>query len=98
MKLKYLNSLIGIIIILICTSGCSSKSKEETTQTKQGARPQQQTVDAIVAVPQVIKQSIEVPGSLLASETTEIHPEVSGRLIMLHVKEGAFVSKGAVIA
>jgi membrane fusion protein, multidrug efflux system len=92
--------LIGIIIILICTSGCSGKSKEnETTQTKQGARSeQQQIVDAIVAVPQVIKQSIEVSGSLLASETTEIHPEVSGRLIMLHVKEGAFVSKGAVIA
>jgi membrane fusion protein (multidrug efflux system) len=85
---------------------CKSKSSEkQTTQTNQrgggsgGGRQQgPQRVDVIIATPQKISQSIEVPGTLIASETTEIHPEVSGRLTMLNVREGAYVGKGSVIA
>ena len=55
-------------------------------------------MDVIIATPQKITESIEVPGTLIASETTEIHPEVSGRLTMLNVREGAFVGQGSVIA
>jgi membrane fusion protein (multidrug efflux system) len=100
MKLKYLNFFLPITIILfIFSSSCSSKSRTDEKKTAQGGRAQPQLrVDAIIVRPQVINQSIEVPGSLLAAETTEIHPEVSGRLTLLNVKEGAFVSKGAVIA
>ena len=97
---------------LICSSffllsiiSCKSKStQKQTTQTNQrggagGGRQQgPQKVDAIIATPQKITQTIEVPGTLTASETTEIHPEVSGRLTMLNVKEGTYVSKGSVIA
>ena len=80
---------------------CNSKSSEKkTTQTtQQGGRQQgPQKVDVIIATPQKITQSIEVPGTLTASETTEIHPEVSGRVVQLNVREGSFVGKGALLA
>src|SRR5207248_5300113 len=35
---------------------------------------------------------------LMANETTEIHPEISGRLVQLNVAEGRFVNKGALLA
>ncbi len=39
-----------------------------------------------------------MPGTLLANETTEIHPEVSGRVVQLNISEGRFVSQGTVLA
>jgi len=91
------------IFLLSFIISCKSKS-ETKTETKDGAggpggRDKGATkVDVIIAMPQKITQSIEVPGSLIASETTEIHPEVSGRLTMLNVREGAHVGQGSVIA
>ena len=88
-------------IFLISLISCNSKSEDKkTTQTnQQGGRQQPpQKVDVIIAMPQKISESIEVPGTLTASETTEIHPEVSGRLTMLNVREGTYVGRGSVIA
>jgi membrane fusion protein (multidrug efflux system) len=45
-----------------------------------------------------IAASIEVPGSIVADESTEIHPEISGRITQLYVREGASVGKGALLA
>ena len=56
------------------------------------------SVDAIIVKAQVLVADIEVPGSLLANESTEIRAEVSGKLVQLNVKEGSFVSRGALLA
>lgn len=40
---------------------------------------------------------IEVPGSLIAYEGTELHPEVSGRVVVLNIKDGATVEKGSLL-
>jgi len=90
------NQINFLFICLVLLSACGGKV-EKITKDSRGPRPQLK-VDGIIAVPQAITESIEVPGNLLASETTEIHPEVSGRLTMLNVKEGGFVNKGTVIA
>ena len=55
-------------------------------------------VDAIITKTQLLISDIEVPGSLLANESTEIRSEVSGKLVQLNVKEGSFVSQGVLLA
>ncbi|MDB5222870.1 MAG: transporter [Chitinophagaceae bacterium] len=96
------NNIFLSLIFLACIISCKSKSgATKTTQTtQQGGGRQQgpQKVEAIIVTPQKLDQSIEVPGTLTASESTEIHPEVSGRLTMLNVREGVYVSAGSVIA
>lgn len=52
----------------------------------------------MIASSKVLNTDIEVPGSLMANESTEIHPEVSGRLVLLNVREGAVVGKGTLLA
>lgn len=47
---------------------------------------------------QTVSETLEVPGSIVSEDATEIHPEVSGRIISLNVRQGAYVSKGAVLA
>ncbi len=83
--------------MVLLIAACGGKNDKIPATGAQAPRPQQR-VDAMVAVPQKITENIEIPGNLLASETTEIHPEVSGRLTMLNVREGNIVSKGSIIA
>lgn len=52
----------------------------------------------MIASPQVLITDIEVPGTIMASESTEIHAETSGRLVELHITEGAYVKKGDLLA
>ncbi|PWT89611.1 MAG: efflux RND transporter periplasmic adaptor subunit [Acidobacteria bacterium] len=55
-------------------------------------------VDAFIVKPTSISEKIDVPGTLIANEATDIHPEISGRLAQLNVAEGKFVTKGALLA
>lgn len=45
-----------------------------------------------------MSEDIEVPGSLLPYEETEIRPEISGRVVSLNVREGQPVGKGVMLA
>ena len=55
-------------------------------------------VDVFIVKPTNINAKIEVSGSLMANENTDIHPEISGRLVQLNIAEGKFVNKGALLA
>jgi membrane fusion protein (multidrug efflux system) len=52
----------------------------------------------MVVTPQALSADIRVPGTIMASESTEIHPEVSGRIVDLNLREGGYINKGALIA
>ncbi|MDP9230426.1 MAG: efflux RND transporter periplasmic adaptor subunit, partial [Bacteroidota bacterium] len=91
--------MTGFIFILL--TACGSSDKKTTTTQSSGpggqtaANPQPpMPVDVYIVTPTLINQKIEVPGSLMANESTEIHPEISGRLVQLNIAEGRFVSRG----
>ncbi|MEY3052324.1 MAG: hypothetical protein RLY31_2109 [Bacteroidota bacterium] len=66
---------------------------------KGGAAPAAtQQVDGHVAQARYIAETLEVPGTLLAFEETEIRPEISGRLVQLNLTEGSQVRKGDLLA
>ncbi|MBL7832018.1 MAG: efflux RND transporter periplasmic adaptor subunit [Saprospiraceae bacterium] len=43
-------------------------------------------------------EEIQIPGTILPFESTDIQSEVSGKIVQLNIKEGAYYSKGALIA
>ena len=68
-----------IIIVVILLSACGGKSKKVAAPIPGAARPQMvMNVDGYIVKTEPFAESIEVPGSIIANETTEIHPEVSG--------------------
>ncbi|ANH80340.1 efflux transporter periplasmic adaptor subunit [Niabella ginsenosidivorans] len=73
---------------------CKEKKKTTPISPKRGAAK----VDAYIIKPEAYTEVIEVPGSVIANEVTEIHPEVSGRVVYLNIREGQYVSKGTVLA
>jgi len=88
-----------LIVAAGILASCGGDSKKEKQPQQAGGRPQGPArVDAYVVIEQAFAENIEVPGSILANETTEIHPEVSGRIVSLNVAEGRQVAKGTLLA
>src|SRR5947209_11083635 len=80
---------------------CGSDSKKDSEQAKGGgagggARPPIRS-DAYIVKARVLLDNIEIPGSIVANESTEIHTEVAGLITGIYFKEGAYVNKGALL-
>jgi membrane fusion protein (multidrug efflux system) len=54
-------------------------------------------VEGFIVEPHSESENIEVPGSLLPVEETQIRPETSGRIVQLNIQEGASVKKGSLL-
>jgi membrane fusion protein (multidrug efflux system) len=89
-------SVVVLLLTSIVLTSCNSK-KETAAVT--GARPAQGplTVDAFVVKASSVSEDIQIPGSLLPFEETQIKAEVGGRIVELNIKEGADVQKGALL-
>lgn len=90
--------VIIVFFTLILFASCGGKDKKNAQQQAANAAQPPLPVEAYVAKLQTINDNIEVPGTILPFESTEIHPEVSGRVVLLNVKEGGFVNKGTLLA
>ena len=77
---------------------CKNKKEENPGMSSMAMMQQALVVDAMIAGPSSLSDNIEVPGTILANESTEIQPEVSGRIVELNIKEGAFVQQGTLLA
>lgn len=82
---------------LLLMTACKSK-KEPAANDKKNAPAPAVVVDVIVASPQTITNSVEANGTVVANESVELHPEVSGRLTYLNIPEGSSIKAGTVIA
>lgn len=86
-----------IALVLLCLMSCGGK-KENKPAAASRANTGPAKVDAYIVKAQAFAENIEVPGNIIANESTEIHPEVSGRIVRLNVAEGKFVTQGTLLA
>lgn len=82
---------IGVMLLTACGS------KKDGQQTGRSRQMMPAEVDGFLVQPRTISDKIEVSGSLLPSEQTQIKPEVSGRVVQLNIQEGSVVAKGALM-
>jgi len=88
---------ISFFIIALLFAGTSCSKKEDKTAVFN--RPKGPIgVEGYLVEPRVVSENVEVPGTLLPVEETQIRPEVSGRIVALNVPEGTVVAKGFVLA
>ena len=82
----------GSLILISCNS------KKDGAPT--GRDPRQMKlpeVDGFIVQARSISDRIEVPGSLMPAEQTQIKAEVGGRVVQLNIKEGSVVERGALM-
>jgi membrane fusion protein (multidrug efflux system) len=79
-------------------SSCKSKKEPQASVGGGGRRPQGPLmVDGFVVKNRSISEKIEVPGSLLPFEETQIRAEVGGRIVQLNIQEGMPVASGTLL-
>ncbi len=92
---RTLNTSILLFSIIFILNSCSSNDKKG--ENKSALKKIIIKVDAFVVAAKELSQDIEVPGSLIPFEETEIHPETSGRVTEILFKEGTSISRGAIL-
>jgi membrane fusion protein (multidrug efflux system) len=90
---------LGLICALSLFFSCGEKKTQGPGQgggngQKSGPLP----VEAMLIKGETISNAIEVTGTILPNEVTEIRPEISGRLVLLNLREGNIVRKGDLLA
>lgn len=94
------STYISLYLLLFCLAFSSCKEKKEKGKGGGGDEKKDRPtlVDVIVATPQPITNVVEANGTIIPGESTELRPEVSGRLTYLNVPEGKSVAQGTVLA
>jgi membrane fusion protein (multidrug efflux system) len=98
MNLRTTIYLIVLPLVFFIVS-CNSEEKKEQAQAQKnspGSRPPLRA-DAFIVKTKLLLDNLEIPGTLVANQSTEIHPEVAGRITGIYFKEGAYVNKGALL-
>lgn len=93
---QFMKKLHFYILAFPFLFACTEKKKETTAQPQQRSRTV--LADAFIVKTIPLSENIEVAGSLLPAEATDIRPEISGRLVSINFKEGGFVKKGTLLA
>ncbi|MCE3281476.1 MAG: efflux transporter periplasmic adaptor subunit [Chitinophagaceae bacterium] len=92
-----MQQLFRLLMIVLLAASCGDGDKKKVTVTTTQQQPPVM-VDVILAGYQPLSNTIEANGTVVANETTELRPEVSGRLTYLNIPEGRAVGKGTVLA
>lgn len=98
--MKMQNAATGPYILLIAISLIALSCKEKKSganiiPTRSVNVPIQ--AEGFVVRTRPLNENIEVPGTLLPFETTEIRPEISGRIVELNIPEGRVVAGGTLL-
>jgi membrane fusion protein, multidrug efflux system len=93
----FITQLIVTTLFAAFLGSCKDNKQEPPKTISQAPKNMAVQVEGFIARPQTINESSTVPGNLMPFEETELHPEVSGRVVQLNIKEGAYVTKGTLL-
>ncbi|HEX5171107.1 MAG TPA: efflux RND transporter periplasmic adaptor subunit [Cyclobacteriaceae bacterium] len=83
----------AFVLLILFAMGCNAKKQGVVAPRRQGPI----LVDGFSVQPQNVSENVEVPGTLLPQEETQIRAEVSGRVTNLNIPEGGVVPKGKIL-
>lgn len=85
----------AFLTFLLITSCDSKKGNSPASAPAKGKGPV--LAEAFRVSTGAVSENVEVPGSILPFEETELRAEVGGRIVGLNIKEGAVATKGTVL-
>jgi RND family efflux transporter MFP subunit len=90
---------ILVVIALSASAACGSASNKSPSVTEAAVGPAKTLkVSTVHAVTRQVSSSVQVTGSFLAEESSDVAPPAAGRVIETPVDAGAFVQQGQVLA
>lgn len=94
---KIRSGAFGMLLFLFFSVSCNEKKPDPAVMpTRTVNMPLQ--AEAFVVRARPLSEGISVPGTIIPYETTEIKPEIAGRIVELNIPEGRTVEKGTLLA
>lgn len=94
MKPLLIGLIIFIIVVIIILPKVISSDNENTSGQNPGVMNIEIPVTAHIVVYEKLGNSVYTTGTILANEEVELRSEISGKVIQILFKEGAYVNKG----
>lgn len=97
---KYAEKILFFVAIVALVAACISKAgslddEDATDAAKSAPAAVAATpVDGVVVQPGVVREQLEVTGTLIANQQVDIVSELTRRIVKVHVKEGSRVRAG----
>ena len=88
----------AVAVALIAAAGCSNAGKSISLTEAATGPAKVLKVSTVRAVTRQVSSSVQVTGSFLAEESSDVAPPAAGRVIETPVDAGAFVAEGQVLA
>jgi len=91
----------GFCALFLCIILFSCKDEKSKSAAESPAAPRGNVAiqaQGFIVKERSLSENIEVPGSLLPFEETDIRSEISGRLVQLNIPEGSSVKRGYLLA
>jgi len=92
-----MRTYLSALLCLSLLAGCKEEKKEPAASGGQSGRKGPVSVVGYIVKTGPVSEPIQLAGTLLPLEETEIHPEVAGRVTYLNVKEGTHVTAGTLL-
>ncbi len=86
-----------IVVLFFVLMSFMTACKKKTVVVNAGRMSGPILAEGFVVEPHIESENVEVPGSLLPVEETQIRPEVTGRIVQLNFQEGSVTRKGMLL-
>ena len=98
MKIKNLIIIVAIIAVLFVLKFIffPAENPDEDAK-KSGAKAQSANVSVFVVKPGKLENTVSASGTIVANEEVELKPEISGKIVLLPLKEGNTVAKNELL-
>jgi membrane fusion protein (multidrug efflux system) len=94
--MRFFSVVLTLGALLI--SSCKSNDDSPQASARGNARNRgPMEVQGFVVQPRSVSETVEVAGTLLPAEETQIRSELNGRIVQLNIQEGSIVPKGTLL-
>jgi multidrug efflux pump subunit AcrA (membrane-fusion protein) len=92
-------AMLAAVLLALLAAGCGgSRTSSAQGGSAEPARSRVPVVGAVEAASRMVSASVQVTGSFVSKESSDVAPETAGRIVDTPVNVGDFVKQGEVIA
>ncbi len=89
--------ILQLAAVLLLLSSCKDKKNQQAAASQSSKKQGPSMVNGYIVKTGAVSEPLQLAGTLLPLEETEMHSEVSGRVVGLYIKEGSTIGSGSLM-
>jgi len=94
---KLVTTLTGVAALAVIIAACTTKAEDLGKNTPAASRPTGIPVDGAIVKPGVVRDELDVTGTILANQQVNIVSELTRKIVRVNIHEGSHVKQGTLL-